>query len=999
MAAAAEGCVPLWIYSFAADRIRMPEIRRSISHASVYSEFVRSALVRQRQFRPAELTEASTPAEWARSLEPLNCMALGVMLCRPFWSPTSANVLSPRQVFFHDFWRELGAGSTLAFVDIVEAVLLQAPTQVFQHLAGNRPTGTFFKLSEVSKQRALSAVTTIGVQARDVIARWERDYYGGLPFQNGARIACTLFTSFAVLCATSIWDGFAFPFYTGRRGAGKGLHLVRPLCGRLQAPEDADPDACEVLTPDLLLNASNLLRTLFPQNAAHRHELTAHIDWMWKLRNAMVHKSHMRGAKAYEMVHLVHCVSLAGYGRDPHKLKDMCRLALRATVPDREVRTFYEDLLAQPHVIPSSSSLYRHRLTLHLGYCRMLAARTADLLAQDEEIVRWGTIDSSTQGNHELVYSGASMMRAQDLIPRLRDALELIHLAQAAEPDGHALQRMPVLTAALERDLKLVAAVPTGVGSGCASMLHKLHAVCHSLRLTSQSWSSTATLLSSTCTWTGDLGTESGFCRHRGSMLALFGGWVQASDRRTAGLEPNGEFEFVQDARPFAEADAGGRQLEVDEDDEFQFGAPHEHVAEQQQQRDYPDPVDDYEINCQASIFVAGVLHIVSNITKDLSVALEGFKEFVSELKEICRMLSRHWSRRRFVATCLTSQAGRAHVDEFSGFSEHVHEGRWGTVLSACTALLVVGPALRAFWSVQAYNAGRADRAEADDEAGGGGQASIKADVVDRAITSAKFWAYAGMVDRTGECLEHLSNFAESCPCHRKRARLFGHPRRAERRRHFQHETAKATCPLSTRMAPELAAGEHLTIIRGLCTLSETSLLQDPGVTCLPQVDRSLVLQDFARAKRHILFNLELKLGFWRTLPWALFAIAHGDADVARQCAQRALQMYAASLDANHHWVSTLLCHPGGEGHAEMVRFASGAANLVDLPVVGRMAARFRFAPCVERWVEGRHAQALAHLRATRHASVVHIAFSGLRMKSRNESRLVSNRIGTLEHA
>jgi len=124
-------------------------------------------------------------------------------------------------------------------------------------------------------------------------------------------------------------------------------------------------------------------------------------------------------------------------------------------------------------------------------------------------------------------------------------------------------------------------------------------------------------------------------------------------------------------------------------------------------------------------------------------------------------------------------------------------------------------------------------------------------------------------------------------------------------------------------------------------------------------------------------FNIELKLGFWRTLPWILFGTGHSNLAVARGCGQRALQLYMSNLDAQHHWVSMLLCHPGGEGHAQLVLFVSGEASLVDLSVVARMAARFRFTPCVERWIEGRHAQALAHLRATRHASVVHIAFSG----------------------
>ena len=55
--------------------------------------------------------------------------------------------------------------------------------------------------------------------------------------------------------------------------------------------------------------------------------------------------------------------------------------------------------------------------------------------------------------------------------------------------------------------------VPVAVGSGRASTAHTLHALIHSLRLVSASWGNTCALLSSIRSWTGDMGTESGFAR------------------------------------------------------------------------------------------------------------------------------------------------------------------------------------------------------------------------------------------------------------------------------------------------------------------------------------------------------------------------------------------------------------------------------------------------------------------------------------------------------
>lgn len=54
-----------------------------------------------------------------------------------------------------------------------------------------------------------------------------------------------------------------------------------------------------------------------------------------------------------------------------------------------------------------------------------------------------------------------------------------------------------------------------------------MHALCHSVRLTCESWPDTAKLVNSTISWTGDLGTESRITNYRGSLKTLFGNWIE----------------------------------------------------------------------------------------------------------------------------------------------------------------------------------------------------------------------------------------------------------------------------------------------------------------------------------------------------------------------------------------------------------------------------------------------------------------------------------------
>eukprot|EP00969_Alexandrium_andersonii_P356374 15446411-Alexandrium_andersonii.AAC.1 len=140
--------------------------------------------------------------------------------------------------------------------------------------------------------------------------------------------------------------------------------------------------------------------------------------------------------------------------------------------------------------------------------------------------------------------------------------------------------------------------------------------------------------------------------------------------------------------------------------------------------------------------------------------------------------------------------------------------------------------------------------------------------------------------------------------------------------------------------------------------------------------DRSRVLDDYATARSHLEFVFRVKLAHWQQLPYLLAGLGHPDQAQARAVAGRALALFdAAGDDAEHHALSLLLCSPGSVGRQQLEDLAAGRRPLAQLPAVLRVAARLRFVPIAERYVEGLHARAHRFAEVAPHHGPVHIAW------------------------
>lgn len=336
------------------------------------------------------------------------------------------------------------------------------------------------------------------------------------------------------------------------------------------------------------------------------------------------------------MAFMIDCLVTSGYLKSSADLRDHLRHALRVCIRVPSLLSHFESELQRAHRVPSSTALYRHRLRVHIGLCRLLADVHAEVLKGP--IMRRGTLDSSPQGSMDWLLAGATVMTTADTLQTLSDARRLIELGRA-EVSEQSIAEQHAMVSRTEPRLRIEQGTPTGLGSGRSSLVYKVHALAHSVRLCSADWPDACALLRGTLTWTADMGTESGIANFHGNAATLFPSWAdghpdvedgqlggpQAVGEEGAcigmaafsvdgvGPEPGG-FDFMP-AQPQAEAD--------------------QHVPAPDQHEDYPGPPHALDVDLRSSIYISGVLHTVHSVTEGLTTSLEFFDDFTTLLTHV----------------------------------------------------------------------------------------------------------------------------------------------------------------------------------------------------------------------------------------------------------------------------------------------------------------------------------------------------------------------------
>lgn len=630
--------------------------------------------------------------------------------------------------------------------------------------------------------------------------------------QDKFRKCASLPAAHALLCCGGDWTGLVFPMPGGHLAGGMGLREIDEIVSR-QAHQEAlehfhaeqallrSTDSIDGLSPDSLDQLANVLRRSYARVPSE--EVRQHLCWIQRRRDILMLQT-TRRTRAFALECLISCVVFAGFLRAMGQMAEALRFVVFAAVHDPSLRGHILQQMEAPRMLPSATTLRRHRLTVHMAYC-MYEQQLYDNFLQ-RGCVRFCTVDSSPQGPFDFVMHGSRTVAKADLVPAMRDANRL---CRPGVPEGERR----IIAQRLSDLLHLSQGVPTAVGSGRQSLRRKVHAVAHAVRLSCSSWRGVADMLSSTMSWTGDLGVESGFWLFRQSLRKLFGQWVVDADadadaeRRHAddsnggdppapGQSVNVKMEFddapsgsgfeglaSQSPAAFVFEDAAARpdRDTLASQPAFRFedsmgpvegpAVPGGASASTGPGDNAPPPdaqaphhrgahADPYLVNMRRSVYIAGMLHVLHNTTKDLADCLLFFPTFLNQLRQTCRLLSRRWSCDRLIETCFSIAPQSARKAEIKSFRAHVYEARWGSIWFAIGELLKIKDLLVFGWSKEAFLRGDAEmqqRGEGDKS----DDHSVQVGVVDEAISSSFFWAYAFMLDSLGQVFEQMAAWSE----------------------------------------------------------------------------------------------------------------------------------------------------------------------------------------------------------------------------------------------
>ena len=297
-----------------------------------------------------------------------------------------------------------------------------------------------FILSTFSAQ-ACAGTPELGSQAIlcDVVQGWRNLFNAGQSVPNEGRLghpvlAKCLPIPHAMLCSHGHWLSWALPALAkGRRACGLGYHHIKPWLRGLDLPAAANHGnhggqlgITYSLGPDLLQNIADVIRSQ-AAGVGSDDDIRFVIQWAQDLRDRMFRNALGNTKSMYDMTEMVHYMGLAGMLGKRSSMKSAVQACLDAFIQEPEIKQYYATLLEGPHTTPSMTTIYRHRLTIHMAYCRCAQERLQQML-DEGGVCRWGTMDSSPQSGHNWMMIGYACMRTIDLVPSLELAHLLYHL-------------------------------------------------------------------------------------------------------------------------------------------------------------------------------------------------------------------------------------------------------------------------------------------------------------------------------------------------------------------------------------------------------------------------------------------------------------------------------------------------------------------------------------------------------------------------------------------
>jgi hypothetical protein len=167
-------------------------------------------------------------------------------------------------------------------------------------------------------------------------------------------------------------------------------------------------------------------------------EVRFYLGWAQRLRDTMLRERFGLSRRVQSIRHMIHAMVVSGLLRKRDCMKVVLLHSIRMMVKEKAVQEYYVDMLHKDLGVPSTSTLYWHRLTIHMATCLVSQFESADQW-QASGVVSWGTMDSSPQGSHNWLMVGFTSVRADLLVDICHLAHRMWLLRDSDEEDDLAV--------------------------------------------------------------------------------------------------------------------------------------------------------------------------------------------------------------------------------------------------------------------------------------------------------------------------------------------------------------------------------------------------------------------------------------------------------------------------------------------------------------------------------------------------------------------------------
>ena len=451
-------------------------------------------------------------------------------------------------------------------------------------------------------------------------------------------------------------------------------------------------------------------------------------------------------------------------------LKEICVPALQLLLPNLLSQATIDRLMASKNLFPGGSS--RHILRLVLDVALLLWVRSQQV-ESNASYVRFTGADASPQCGYNWLLSNSVSLRV-DMLPQLYGAAQRMIAdcrQRTAVPDDVFEQSEQSISdhELIAQHVRQLHDVPVALGNAAACTGHKCAAMLHKWGLIVKERERLRSYTSSVFSFCSDMGTELGISRFIVSEVqSLLPEWLLPSTFESD----------IMAAEPVEPSPVAAVPEDVVlEDDLAGAGAaavnpapveaqPQPEPAEQVRNAEdllLGGPDGDCPFLPQAWI-IPGMLHIVNNALVEVSGKLKYWDSWFEQLKEF-EGLWNGGRLQRFVNYCVhgSDLQNRSH-ELLSHKLGSLYMKRWSEVVRFCRRLFDVLPIIRSCWDENKFQF--MSGVSGGDEGQRKDSYQFSPNRLTVVLRDDLFFAYLDMVLRLAGMLEHLGNWAESCPCH-----------------------------------------------------------------------------------------------------------------------------------------------------------------------------------------------------------------------------------------